>query len=81
MHVRRLAIKEDKQSILTLVRVFAGHRCPVHFWRGEWFAWTGTHYEQVGQQGIARRGVRDGGRDQLAKCLRFHRGPAGRVQC
>jgi len=57
MHFRRLAIKEDKQSILTLVRVFAGHRCPVHFWRGEWFAWTGTHYEQVGQQGIAQQAM------------------------
>ena len=57
MPTRESAIGHDKKSLLTLVRVFAGHRCPVHFWRGEWFAWTGTHYEQVGQQGIEQQAM------------------------
>jgi putative DNA primase/helicase len=52
MNVRELAIKENKTPLLTLVRAFAS---PVVFWRGEWFAWMGTHYEQVAQQGIERQ--------------------------
>ena len=52
MGIRKLAIKEDKTPLLTLVRAFSS---PVLFWRGEWFAWTGTHYEQVAQQGIERQ--------------------------
>ena len=57
MRIRKSAIKEDKQSILTLVRAFSGDRLSVHFWRGEWYAWTGTHYEQVGQQGIEQQAM------------------------
>ena len=52
MSVRELALKADKESLLTLVRAFVS---PVLSWRGEWFAWTGTHYEQVAQQGIERQ--------------------------
>ena len=52
MPVRELTIKEDKTPLLTLVRAFSS---PVLFWRGEWFAWRGTHYEQVVQQGIERQ--------------------------
>ena len=54
MSNRAVASRKEKQSLLTLVRAFPS---PVHFWRGEWFAWTGTHYEQVGQQGIARQAM------------------------
>ena len=51
MSIQESAIKEVKPSILALVRAFSSL---VHFWRGEWFVWTGTHYEQVAQQGIAQ---------------------------
>ena len=54
MSIQESVIKKDKQSILTLVRAFSSL---VHFWRGEWFVWTGTHYEQVAQQGIAQRAM------------------------
>ena len=54
MSIRESVIKKDKQSILTLVRAFSSL---IHFWRGEWFVWTGTHYEQVAQQGIAQRAM------------------------
>jgi putative DNA primase/helicase len=47
-------MKEVKPSILALVRQFPN---PVRFWRGEWFMWTGTHYEQVGQPGIAQQAM------------------------
>ena len=55
MSIQESAIKKEKQSLLTLVRAFSA--ASVHFWRGEWFVWTGTHYEQVAQQGIAQQAM------------------------
>jgi putative DNA primase/helicase len=54
MSFRKSAIKNAKQSLLTLVREFS---TPVHFWRGEWFAWAETHYDQIAPQGMEQQAM------------------------
>ena len=48
---------ENKRLMLQLVRSFVEKHRPILFWRGEWFVWNGSHFEQECQEGVEQEAM------------------------